>query len=164
VVALGAFLVVTVRAPERPVGEHAVRGHRVFRVARHAVRALDVTLGERRFSARRAGAGWELDGRPAPPRAAEALDDLLDTLATLRAVDVFRRRDVASYGLDRPQATFALHTARRTRRVVVGGLNAAASALYAERAGDPRVLLVGTLILTEAERVFYAARTVSSVP
>jgi hypothetical protein len=115
-----------------------------------------VTLGERRFAARRAGAGWELDGRPASARAAEALDDLLDTLAALRAVDVFRSRDAASYGLDRPQATFALHTARRTRRVLVGGLNAAGSALYARRDGDPRVLLVGTLLLTEVERVLYA--------
>jgi len=147
--------VVAVRAPDRPRGLHAVRGHRVFRVARPAVRGLEVTLGTRHFSARRSAAGWELDGRGAPPRAAEALDDLVDTMVALRAVDVFRSRDTASYGLERPEATIVVYTARGERRLVVGAMNAAGSALYARRSGDPRVMQVGTLLLTEIERVFY---------
>jgi hypothetical protein len=119
------------------------------------VRGVDVVLGERRFTARRAAGGWELDGEAASPHVAEALDDLVAALVALRAVDVFRSRDGGSYGLDRPRATVVLHTRRGIRRVVLGELNAAGSALYARRIGDPRVLLVGTLLLTEIERVFY---------
>ena len=150
------LLVVTVRAPVRRAGKDAARGHRVFPVARDAVQGLDVALGERRFTARRAAGAWELDGRSVSPRAAAALDDLVDALVALRVVDVFRGGAADAYGLDRPAGTITLSTPRGTRRVVVGGLNAAGSALYAQRVGDPRVLLVGTLLLTEIERVFYA--------
>jgi len=146
-----------VRAPVRTAGKEAARGHRVFPVARHAVQGVDVALGERRFTARRTAGTWELDGRPASPHAAAALDDLVEALVALRAVDVFRGRDAGSYGFDRPEGTLTLHTARGIRRVVLAGLNAAGSALYAQRIGDPRVLLVGTLLLTEIERIFYAA-------
>jgi hypothetical protein len=144
-----------VRAPEPQPASQARRGHRVFGLAHAAVRGLDVTLGTRSFSARRAGRGWELDGRAASPREAEALDDLLDALVGLRAVDVFRPREAASYGFDRPAATIEVHTPRGVRRLVLGGMNSAGSALYARRIADPRVLQVGTLLLTELERVFY---------
>jgi hypothetical protein len=127
----------------------------VLRVVPRAVRALEVTLDERRFAARPVAGGWEIDGRLANARTAEALADLVDTLGTLRAVDVFRPRDEASYGLDRPRGTIAVVTPRRTRRLVLGASNAAASALYARREGDPRVIQVGTLLLSGIERVFY---------
>jgi hypothetical protein len=160
VVALGAFLVVTVRAPERPVGEHAVRGHRVFRVARHAVRALDVTLGERRFSARRAGAGGSsTDGpRPrAPPRRS--------TTCSTRSPRCARSTCSAAATRARTGSIDRTRRSRCTRRAAPAASSSAASTRRAarstpQRRGDPRVLLVGTLILTEAERVFYAARTV----
>ena len=152
---LGAILVLAVRAPDRRPGKEAARGHRVFPVARHAVQGVDVTLGERRFTARRTAGAWELDGRAAPPHVAAALDDLVEALVGLRAVDVFRGRDAGSYGLDRPEGTITLHTPHRARQVVLGGLNAGGSAIYSQRIGDPRVLLVGTLLLTEIERVFY---------
>lgn len=133
-----------------------MHGHRVFGVGRHAVRGVDVTLGERRFTARRNGQQWEIDGRAASAGAADALEDLLDRLVALRAVDVFRSRDASSYGLDRPDATVDLHTPRGIRRLAIGEMNSAGSALYARRVGDPRVLQVGTLLLTEIERVFFA--------
>jgi len=156
VAALAALLVLIVRAPVPRAGKEAARGHRVFPVARHAVQGLDVALRDRHFAARRTAGAWELDGRTASPHAVAALDDLVEALVALRAVDVFRSRDAGSYGLDRPEGTVTVHTARGARRVVLGGLNAAGSALYAQRVGDPRVLLVGTLLLTEIERVFYA--------
>jgi len=144
-----------VRAPVRPTGLLAVRGHRVFGIAPHAARAIDVALESRRFSARRAGAGWEIDGRPASAGTADALDDLLGTLSGLRAVDSFRSRDGSSYGLEHPRATIEVTTARRTCRVVIGDPNAAGSTFYARRQGDARIVQVGSALLGSLERVFF---------
>jgi hypothetical protein len=154
-VALGAALVLSVRAPLRPTGRDAVRGHRVLGVARQAVRGIDVVLGERRFTARHTASGWETDGRLASPPTADALHDLVETLVGLRSVDAFRARDTSSYGLDRPQATIEVLTPRGVRRVVLGALNSSGSAVYARRSGDPRVLQVGAGLLSTLERVFY---------
>jgi len=152
-VLLGGLLVLGVRGPERQGG--APRGHRVFGVARQAIEAIDVTLGERRFAARRAPGGWTIDGRPAGPGTASALDDLGARLAALRATDVFRPGDGADFGFTRPRAEIVLRTPRGTRRVTLGDTNAAASALYARRAGDARVMQVGIGILSDVERVLY---------
>jgi hypothetical protein len=154
-VGVAGLLALVVKAPERLSGPAAVRGHRILGVSRPAVRALDVTLDERRFAAHRRADGWEIDGHPAPPRVADALEDLVDTLARLRAVDVFRSRDPSTYGLDRPRATIEVTANRRRRRLVLGAMNAAGSAFYGMREGDPRVLQVGALIVSEIERVFY---------
>jgi hypothetical protein len=155
VVALAAALLLVVRAPVRKTGWYALRGHRVFGVGRGAVRGIEVAFGERRFVARRTEQGWEIDGSAAGRGVAEALDGLLETLVHLRAVDVFRNRDTSAFGLARPRATIDLVTARGARRLVIGETNLAGSALYARRVGDPRVLQVGTLLLSDLERVFY---------
>ena len=152
---LGAALVLSVSGPVPRTGRDAVRGHRVLAVGRHAVRGIDAVLGERRFSARRTSDGWELDGRPPSAASADALQDLLDTLVGLRALDTFRARDTSSYGLDRPRATIDVITPRRPRRLTLGALNSAGSAVYARRSGDPRIIQVGALVLSELERVFY---------
>ncbi len=161
VVALAAGLVLVLRAPVRRTGAQAARGTRVFRVPRQAVRGVDVTLGERRVAARRDAAGWKLDDRPASASLAAALDDLVLALVELRALDAFRPRESVSYGFDRPQGVIALATAARSVRLVLGEPNAAGSALYARRAGDPRVLQVGTGLLSSLERVFYRLETSS---
>ena len=152
---VGGALVFLVPAPVRRTGFFAVRGHRVFGVPRAAVRSLDVVLDERRFSARRSGETWAVDGRPASAATADALDDLLATLVGLRAIDAFRTRDAGSYGLDRPRATITLATGHERRTLVLGEVNAAGSAFYARRDRDPRILEIGTLLLSEIERVFY---------
>ena len=155
VVALATLLVMAVRAPVRRAGLEAVRGHRVFGVGPRAVRGIEVTLEGRRFIARRAAQGWEIDGLPASAGTADALDDLLETLIGLRAVDVFRSRDRSSFGLERPRAMIDLVTDHGVRRVVLGATNATGGALYARREGDPRVLQVGIVVLSEVERVFF---------
>src|SRR5439155_1030631 len=80
---------------------------------------------------------------------------VIETVVGLRAVDSFRSRDSASYGLERPHAAIEVVTARGVRRLVIGDLNAAGSAFYARRAGDPRVLQVGSGLLSDLERVFF---------
>lgn len=126
----------------------------MFGVARADVRGLEVRVGERGIVARRTAGGWEVAGRPARASEADALNDLLDTLVGLRAVDAFRGRDQSSFGFDRPRAEIDLFTDRGRRRLVLGNLNAAASAVYVRRERDPRVFTVGSLLLTEIERVF----------
>jgi hypothetical protein len=154
-VALGALLVTLVRAPERPPppGE---RGHRIFRVSREAVRGIDVTLGEHHFTAQRTPDGWSIDGRPAGKRTADALDDLSRMLTTLRAVDVFRHDGPSHFGLDDPTGTITLSTARGEHRLSLGSHNSASTTLYARRDDDPRLLQVGTLLLSSLDRVFYS--------
>jgi Domain of unknown function (DUF4340) len=70
-------------------------------------------------------------------------------------VDVFRPRDRASYGLDHPAVTITVRTRQGARRVVLGESNAAGSAFYARRDDDPRVMQVGSGLLSALERVFY---------
>jgi hypothetical protein len=154
-VAVAAALVFVVRAPVQRSGFYAVRGHRVFRVPREAVRGIDVVLEERRFSARRTGQGWRLDGAPASPESGRALDDLLEALVGLRVTDSFRSRDASTFGLDQPRASIEVFTPRGVRRLTLGAMNSTASALYARREGNPRILQIGALLLSELERVFY---------
>lgn len=161
-VALATILVFVVRPPVRRTGLYAVRGHRVFGVARADVRGLEVSVGERRIVARRTAGGWEVSGRPAGTSEADTLNDLVDTLVGLRAVDAFRGRDQSSFGFDRPRAEIDLLTNRGRRRLVLGNLNAAASAVYARREHDPRVFTVGALVLTEIERLFLGGEPPSS--
>ena len=158
VAALGLVLVLSVRAPIAPRGRDAARGHRLFNTERRWVRGVEVELDGRHAAATRVPGGWDVDGRPAAPQTAEALGDLLDTLLVLRAVDIFRTSDPAPFGLTRPRGTITVVTGRGPRRLLVGGLNAAGSAFYARREGDPRVLQVGTLVLSEIERVFYSVQ------
>jgi hypothetical protein len=127
----------------------------VLRADRPAVRGIEAEVEGRRFVAERTADGWRLDGHPASPGAADALNDLLDLLIDLRAVDAFRADDPKVFGLDRPRVTVELVTPRARRRLVIGGFNAAGSVVYARRDRDPRVFQVGTFLLSSLERVFY---------
>ena len=153
--AVAAALVMVVEAPRRLSGPESVRGPRVLRVRAGAVRGLEIEAGPRRLSAVRSAGGWLLDGRPATAAAADALDTLVVTLASLRAVDAFRPADRQALGLEPPAAIITLKTRRGDQRLRLGTLNAAGSALYAERAGHPRAFLAGTGLLSALERVFY---------
>jgi hypothetical protein len=127
----------------------------VLRIGADDVREIELHGGTRHLVAVRTAAGWRLDDRPTTTAQAEALDALVETLAGLRAVDAFRPGDRAALGLEPPVATLAVRTARRTRTLRLGKPNAAASALYAEREGHPRVFLIGTGLLSVIDRVFY---------
>ncbi len=141
--------------PERRTGLESVRGPRVLRIASRAVERVELVGGTRRLDATRGPQGWLIDGMPADTGTGEALDALVDTLTLLRAVDAFRAGDRAALGLDPPQATLVVHTARRERRLLLGVPNASGGALYVAREGHPRVFLVGTALLSAIDRVFY---------
>lgn len=154
-VAVAALLLVRTPVPVRRSGFYALHGHRVFRAGRQAVTGIDVEYEGRRFAARRAADGWRIDGAPASAGTADALDGLLDTLLSLRAVDVFRSREAHTFGLDAPRGHITLVTGRGPRRLAIGAFNGGGTAFYARCGRDPRVLLVGGLVLSELQRVFY---------
>ncbi len=154
-VAVAAALVIVVEGPRRVSGPDSVRGPHVLRVRPGAVRKLEIEAGPRHLSAVRSASGWLLDGHPATAAAADALETLVVTLASLRAVDAFRPADRQALGLEPPAAIITLGTRRGDQRLRLGTLNAAGSALYAERDGHPRAFLAGTGLLTAIERVFY---------
>lgn len=162
-VVVGAVLVLLVRAPVRRTGLQAVRGHRVVRVPAAAVERIELVRGGDRLRAERIPGGWAVDGRPAPAAVAEALVDLVDMLAGLRAIDVFRARDRAGFGLERPTRRIVVATARRTVELQLGDFNAGGSAVYVRRVGDPRVLLLGTTVASAVDRVFYQ-QSVAAAP
>jgi hypothetical protein len=151
----GVVLVLLVRAPVRPTGLAALRGHRVVRLPAAAVVRVELAHAGETLRARRTGAGWEVDGRSAGAGVTEALVDLVGMLTGLRAIDVFRARDNATYGLDRPRSHIVVGTTRRTVELELGDLNSGGNAVYARRAGDPRVLLLGTTVASAVERVLY---------
>src|SRR5262249_56795290 len=80
---------------------------------------------------------------------------LAPRLAGWRAVSAFGPADGQALALEPPAAIITLTTRRGDQRLRLGSLNAAGSALYAERDGHPRVFLAGTGLLTALERVFY---------
>jgi uncharacterized protein DUF4340 len=154
VLGAGALLFI-VEAPPRRTGPESVRGPRVLRMRAASVRSVELRAGERHVVAVRERGGWRLDRGPAPASAAEALDGLVDALAGLRAVDAFRPERGAQLGLDPPAATITVRTAHRELALRLGAPNASGGSFYAERAGHPRVFLVGTGLLSAIERVFY---------
>lgn len=147
------LLVVAVRAPLPPAGLDAVRGHRVFGPP---VEEIALHWNHRDLHARRRDGRWRIEDRAAPAPVAAALDDLADTLSGLRALDAFRPRDGAGYGLDDPHGSIELRGSGHAHRLVVGGLNAAGSAYYARRDDEARVLQIGSGIDSAVDRVFYA--------
>ena len=148
------MLVALVRAPERRSGAEAVRGRRVFEAER-VVDAVEGRWDGRGFTARRTAGGWEVDGQAAPPPASVALDDLVTGLVDLRALDAFRPRDQARFGLDAPRGTIALWRGDRVQRLAIGDMNAAGSAFYARLEGETRVLQVGSGLTSSLERVLF---------
>jgi len=156
-VVFGLVLVAIVQPPTRRSGIESTRGHRVFRGDAAAVRAVTVRLDGRWLAAQRTPGGWELEGRTASAIEASALTDLVSLLTTLRAVDVFRSDHQDAFGLSPPRGLVELDTARQRWRLALGGFTAGSTTLYARREGDPRVLSVGTLLLSAIERVLNAA-------
>ena len=154
--AVGALLVVAVRPPVRLTGLQAVHGQRVLPGVPRAAEEVLLRWDERALRAQRRADGWQVDGATAAPATADALEDLLATLARLRAVDAFTPRDGDAYGLTSPRGAIELRRGTRVRRLVLGGTNAAGSALYARRDGERRVLQLGIGLVSTIERVFYS--------
>jgi hypothetical protein len=158
-VAVGAIALVVVEAPHRPTSRELVRGPRLMKAPASSIREISAVLGERRFTATRADGGWRIDGAAAPAGVGAALDDVVQTLVELRAIDAFRGDGLAQFGLETPHGAVTIvssdGTGGDTERLVLGDFNASGSAIYARRDGDPRVFQIGVFLPSALERVFY---------
>jgi hypothetical protein len=155
-VAIGGVALWIVEAPHRPTSRELVRGSRLVKAQPSAIREVSAVLGERRFSATRADDGWRIDGAPASAGVADALNDVVQTLVDLRAIDAFRSDGgVAQFGLETPHGTVTVVATDETERLQLGDFNAGGSAIYARRDGDPRVFQIGVFLPSALERVFY---------
>lgn len=153
-VVVGVVLTIVVRPTVR-VAPGTSRGTGVLGMPARSIRAIDVELGGRRFVARRAAAGWDVDGAGAAPRVAAALDDLAVALGALRPLDRFRAPSGAPFGLDPPRGRIVVTTAHRRQQLILGALNTRGTAVYARRGRDPRVLQLGLGVVSAIERVLY---------
>jgi hypothetical protein len=154
-VAIGGVALWIVEAPHRPTSRELVRGSRLVKAKPSAIREVSAVLGERRFRATRTGDGWRIDGAPASAGVADALNDVVQTLADLRAIDAFRGDGLSQFGLEQPHGAVTIVSADDTERLQLGDFNTAGSAIYARRDGDPRVFQIGVFLPSALERVFY---------
>jgi hypothetical protein len=154
-VAAGAIGLVVVEAPYRPTSRELVRGPRLMKAPPSAIREITAVLGERRFTATRTDGGWRIDGNPATAGVADALDDVVQTLVDLRAIDAFRGDGLAQFGLETPHGTVTIVSEDDTERLELGDFNAGGSAIYARRDGDPRIFQIGVFLASSLEKVFY---------
>ncbi len=159
VVALGVYLWAGTRTP----GERDPRppaGAPLLDFDPGAVTGLTVTDAGGSVSLVRRGAGWltSASGRQIP---ADVVDGLLATLAGLPPLMVIASADdLDDYGLDRPrqEIVFAAVGSDDTLRLALGDYNPAGTAVYARRADDDAVFLVGAVIRWETEKVVRAVR------
>lgn len=145
---------VWVQPPPQKTGAEAVTGSRLVRIPRHAVQRVEVSLDGRQVVTTATAAGWTIDGQALPPALNAAVDDLIDGLVHLRAIDQFRGASQQRFGLDAPRGVITVTSARRTVRLSLGAFTGSTAALYARRDRDPRVFLIGTYLLSQIERVF----------
>jgi len=153
--ALGAYLALAERPrPPAPHGPPALLG-----VPATAVARVDVDGKDGPLAALRGPDGWKgPDGHPWP---GDAVDDLLETLASLPPLMVVDPDPHApgDYGLGDGAARVEMHAAdgRRLLGLEVGERNPAWTGVYVRRAGEPEVMLVGAVLAWELEKVRAAA-------
>ena len=157
--AFGLALVMITEPPPRRTARELLRGPRPFRISASTVRRIEVTIANRHLGADRTGDGWRTDAVPATPALRDALDALVNELASLRAVDAFRPSSLAEIDLDPPTGTIVVTTPRGTQRLELGALNTGGSTFYARRDGHGRVLQLGVYLLELVRRVFDARET-----
>jgi hypothetical protein len=152
---LGAWLwLVELRprsAPPPPATLLAVEEPRIGRV--------ELTGPAGRLVARRHDGRWTDDaGRPWPDGVVPEFLGTLRTLPPIMVVDAAPRH-AADYGLDEAATHLSVADAggRTLLALYIGGANPAGTDVYARRAGDAEVILVGGLLAWEIRKLREAA-------
>jgi len=109
---------------------------------------------------RRSAGGWTFapEGGAPKPVDADVPDGFLRTLAGLGRLTQFVDPDLAAFGLDRPRGTFVLGGGGPGMRVDLGNRNPTLTALYVRPEPAPDVVLVGSVLLWEWDKLVAAAR------
>jgi hypothetical protein len=164
-------------ASNEPLFDFAAREVRSIEVRawQGSLRAGRVDGGWRvdEVSLRRPGAGVDVRGDeppPAKPSSAEidhVVESLVREVVGLPVIDRFPRegRELADFGLAEPQATIALGLENGgTRRLELGSLTIANSALYARSAPPDDIVEIGTLVFSAIDSTLYHLRALASSP
>lgn len=142
----GSLLIVhlvIVRQPPR-TGSTEVRTSLV-KIAPGAVRALVITGTGKHVGLAREGNQWRLQP-PFAPLPQDLVGSVVDSLSNLEAVDVVAENTdhLDQFKLDPPDVSFTLDVMNGASvQISFGSHNPNDTAVYAQRAGDPRVYLVG---------------------
>jgi hypothetical protein len=129
--------------------------------ARNVV-GLRVRMGTRRLDAVREGDGWRIVQLPsARPAASAAVATLVDALVAIVPVDAFARQEIdrGALGLVTGRARIELDTAksRNAAVLILGDYAPTRGSVYAALASDPRIFLLGALIVGRIEAAFHRA-------
>lgn len=107
----------------------------------------------------RSGEGWTFTPEGGAPRTVDAdvPGEFLRTLAGLTRLTQFVDQDPAAFGLERPRGSFALGGDSGVR-VDIGDRNPTLTAVYLRLPPQPDVVLVGSVLLWEWDKLLGAAR------
>jgi len=121
--------------------------------------ALEVRGGDVAGVFRRSADGWTFapDGGAAKPVDADVPDGFLRTLAGLGRLTQFVDPDLAAFGLERPRGTFVLGGGPGMT-IDIGNRNPTLTAVYVRSEPAPDVVLVGSVLLWEWDKLVAAAR------
>jgi len=129
-------------------------------VAPRDIVGIRVRMGTHRLDAVRARAAWRIVYPPTPrPDAPAAVAALVESVTSLVPVDVFERQDVdrRQLGVEPGRARIELdtHDGPDTVVVVLGDHVPTGGSVYAAVSSDPRIFLLGALIMSEIEAAFF---------
>ena len=163
VAALGAYLWLTAG----PRGDPPPEMHPLLPFRPEDVTVLTIVDAEGTVRLHRAESRW-LDDRGHPWPAPELLHTVLETLAGAQPTAVISDDPVrlADYGLDPPRRSVTVATAGREKplTLALGDRNPVWTAVYARVPPHPRVMVVGSILLWELDKVLSAVRQTNPAP
>jgi hypothetical protein len=126
-----------------------------------AVRELDLESGNLEARIVRDGTGWRATG-PAlgggQTIAGGPVDDFLDAVRSVPRLTQFVESDLVPFGLAPPLGKVTIRADGREATIAVGDRNPALTALYVQLLPDPAVVLVGSVVYWEFDKLVGSVR------
>ena len=126
-----------------------------------AVRELDLESGKLEARIVRDGTGWRATG-PAfgggQTIAGGPADDFLDVVRSVPRLTQFVESDLAPFGLAPPLGKVTIRADGRETAIAIGDRNPALTALYVQLLPAPDVVLVGSVVYWEFEKLVGSVR------
>jgi len=148
---LGYLVLRTERKPALPT-----KGTRPLLVgfAPEGVRAIVLTQKGSVLRLERQGGTWKVAGTADGAIGDDRVDQFLSAISNAEKLDENAGQDasLADFGLDPPRATVVLEGEAATR-LAIGERNPALTGLYVQVAPDPRVVMVGSVLAWELEKL-----------
>jgi hypothetical protein len=151
---LAAIVVLTVLPTLNPPAPTAA-GTPLVEVDPAQVTGIDAVRGDATVRFNRTPGGW---ARSSPQGVEDIdpdrLDGFLSTLASLKRLSELSGDDLvpADFGLEPPRGEIVLHGPSDVR-IVIGDRNPPLTALYVQVLPDPRIVLVGSVLLWEFDKL-----------